>query len=403
MALPAAACKLPVDRRPLLAALGVLSHESIEQRALRDSLRQTMGVGKLVYATMSSGATDFGPILSRFVLRASSHSTRASGEREAAMYGDVVLLEQNCSLSGTLGPNGKELHCPGAALLSLLGWFRCALSVWPGAWVVGKAEPDAYVYLPGVANHLSLSLAAVQTHEMATTRGASQHGGTSATSGAVHAAARLGQIYWGAFELYHWMTHPKYHAARGHYNGAWWRLSECRNEPMPKGRIGPFGFAKGPLLFVSSALAHSVIHDVSVAAEADATIRFAEKHGSSRVWEDVFLGLAVTIAARQPVHMVEDSGWYLESGPAAPLVSESTLVAHLRRNKSAAFVHRVHRYLQKHHCTPQNQSGWRIRISYNQTLNPWRLCSGARLYFGEVDHAAYKAANCSQAVILRDG
>ena len=385
-------CTLPVDRQPLLAALGVLSHESIEQTALRDSLRETMGVGKLTRATLGA-AKDGPPILSRFVLRVSREmaSRESVFEREAAVHGDVVLLELNCSLSGIAA-------CPGAALLSLFGWFRCALTAWPNAWTVGKAEPDAYVYLPGVANHLSISLSAVESHALFRPWATDAGDRTKNVSGAASAA----HMYWGAFELYHWMTNPSYHAARGHHNGNWWLLTECKVEPMPMGRVGPFAFAKGPLLFLSSSLAHSVVHNASVTSEADAAIRFAEQRGMNRVWEDVFLGFAVTLAARRPVFMVEDPSWYLESGPAAPQAGGTILVAHLRRNKSAAFVQRVHRYLQQHQCTTAALQHERWRISFVNPKYHYTLCGGARLVFGQVDQNVYKAVNCSGHVILHD-
>ena len=374
-------CRLQVVRQPLLGVLGVLSHSSHEQRALRDALRETAGVGHDVHPLR----LDLGHLVSKFVLRLSDElmqvpggtmTTREEVMMEARLHADLVLIEQGCAQSG------ENLRCPGGALLSTLTWFRCALVSWPGALTIGKAEADTYIHLPGVASHLYQSVVAVRKHSdlVAASKG--------------HAE---GQLYWGAFESYHWMSNPKYHSPRGHISG--YMVRSCRVDPMPLGRVGPFSFAKGPLLFLSSSLVDSVVHSHAVQEEADAAIKRVERlGGQARVWEDVFLGFAVTTAAQAPVHIVDDAKWQSESGHAAPRLAPATLVAHLRRNKSAAFVRSVHRHLAQSHCQPKE-----LRIRFHDEIQT-TLCSGARLYLGHPGHVngkhVYWYENCSTAQVL---
>ena len=371
----AAPCHVRVDRQPLLGILGVISHSSSEQRALRDSLRETARVGQDVVPLHTPG--NKGRLVSRFVLRVSDEvlrlpngtvATRDEVQSEAKLHADVVLIEQGCAQSGV------NLRCPGGALRSTLAWLRCALIGWPAALTVGKAETDTYLHLPGVAHHLQQSVVAMEKHS------------------AHIAASQPPQLFWGAFESYHCMTHPKYHSPRGHLNG--YMVRSCRVDPMPIGRVGPFSFAKGPLLFLSSPLAMSVLSSPTVQQEAEAAILKAEAIGGTmRVWEDVFLGFAVATSAQAPVHVVDDPALQSESGHAAPRLSPATLVAHLRRNKSATFVRRVHRYLKRRHCQPKE-----LRIRFHDEIK-MTLCSGARLFLGHPGHVrgkhVYNHENCS--------
>ena len=93
------------------------------------------------------------------------------------------------------------------------------------------------------------------------------------------------------------------------------------------------------------------------------------------------------------MHVVDDPALQSESGHAAPRLSPATLVAHLRRNKSATFVRRVHRYLKRRHCQPKE-----LRIRFHDEIK-MTLCSGARLFLGHPGHVrgkhVYNHENCS--------
>ena len=47
-------------------------------------------------------------------------------------------------------------------LYSLLNWLRCAVQTWPEVSLVGKADDDVWINLPGTAEHLRGSLARLQ-------------------------------------------------------------------------------------------------------------------------------------------------------------------------------------------------------------------------------------------------
>ena len=55
-------------------------------------------------------------------------------------------------------------------------WLACATYAWPRARLIGKADDDTYVHLPGVADHVTQTLS----------------------------FARGAPIYWGQLEAYHW-------------------------------------------------------------------------------------------------------------------------------------------------------------------------------------------------------
>ena len=106
-------CPTP-DQREMLGALGVLSAEGRE--AFRGVLRATW--------FRPSRSNDF---LLRFVMR--TQSTRGTAlHEEAYRHGDVLLVGSDTA-TRSVGP----LH-------SLLGWWRCAVSSWPNAQLIGKAD-----------------------------------------------------------------------------------------------------------------------------------------------------------------------------------------------------------------------------------------------------------------------
>jgi hypothetical protein len=234
-------------------------------------------------------------------------------------------------------------------------------------------EDDVYIHLPGVVRHLYESIAAIRV---------------GVRSGRVPMAPRARHnitgddphIFWGIFEGFHWMTNPAYHAARGATN---YHLMECLASPMPLGRVGPFVFAKGPCLFLSASLGARVVSDAGVQAEAAATIRLAEVRRTARVYEDVFLGYAVAVAADAPVHVVHDSTMYHEDAAHHELhLAPSALITHLRRNKSAESMRLMHGYLEHHHCQPRDLQ---IQVHPDYAV----LCSGAPWYSWTPRRGAY--------------
>jgi len=173
------------DESPLLAALGILSHEA------RTEFRQAIRSSWLRAPAAPS-------IARRFVLRYRAASMRV--QREAAAQGDVVFVDAEESLSRARGP-----------LVSLSLWWRCALYAWPNAAVIGKADDDTWINLPGVEAHLSASLAAVQEQ---------------------YASAEPASVYWGIFETFHWETNI-------HRPTEWGALActgrrSVLNAPMPR-------------------------------------------------------------------------------------------------------------------------------------------------------------------------
>ena len=118
----------PVDATPRLAVLGILGVES--QSAVRRSIRRSW---------LPGGAE--ADILPLFVLRGLNAS--ASTLAEAEEHGDSVFLRAEASQSRFTGP-----------LWSLWLWLDCARTAWPHAKLIGKAESDVWLHLPGIATRL---------------------------------------------------------------------------------------------------------------------------------------------------------------------------------------------------------------------------------------------------------
>ena len=138
-------CSAAVDARPLLAALGVMSHISPKQSALRMAIRETW-LPEAAAARMAA----------RFVLRADpgadGAAEAAAARHEAAVHGHVLLL-----------PRVRARQGQGAGALStLMGWFDMAPLCFPAATLIGKAEDDVWIHLPSVAPFLQQSLELVR-------------------------------------------------------------------------------------------------------------------------------------------------------------------------------------------------------------------------------------------------
>ena len=111
----------------LLAVLGVLSHAP--QQRLRDAWRRHI---------LPVASPD---IAVRFVMRGFGVPTHVN--LEAKSHGDVILLRANSSLPRGTGP-----------LVSLRLWYSCALSAFPQAAYIGKADDDTFVHLPSISRQL---------------------------------------------------------------------------------------------------------------------------------------------------------------------------------------------------------------------------------------------------------
>ena len=125
-------CAAP-DTRALFAVLGVVTHQ---QSSFRHSIRRTW------LPSPEAG------VVTRLVMRGFNAS--AAVIDEAAKFGDIIFLPSSASLSKDVGP-----------LQSSWQWLECAISAWPRAALIGKAEDDVWVHLPGVLESLRAGSAAL--------------------------------------------------------------------------------------------------------------------------------------------------------------------------------------------------------------------------------------------------
>jgi hypothetical protein len=138
---------------PLLAALGIFTLD--EHTAHRSSIRSTWLADA---APAGIGAA--------FVLH--GLGARLESLREAETHGDIVFLRAPAVMACHSGP-----------LQKLVLWLSCAVSAYPRATLIGKADDDVWAHAGGVAAHLRATLAAV--------------------------GGRL--LLWGIMESYHWDLH----------------------------------------------------------------------------------------------------------------------------------------------------------------------------------------------------
>ena len=125
-------CATP-DTRALFAVLGVVTHE---QSSFRHSIRRTW---------LSSPEAG---VITRLVMRGFNAS--AAVIEEVAQFGDIIFLASSASLRKDAGP-----------LQSTWQWIECAIAAWPKAALIGKAEDDVWVHLPGVLESLRAGTAAL--------------------------------------------------------------------------------------------------------------------------------------------------------------------------------------------------------------------------------------------------
>ena len=249
-------CPAP-NPTPRLGVVGILSTENRTswRTAIRDS--------------WLSGGESSG-ILARFVLRGVAAATPLHAE--ATQHGDMVLVRAASSLGRSSGP-----------LASLLLWYECALTAWPNAELVGKADDDVWVSLPSAAAMLRHALGALRSDA-----------GSPPTG-----------LLWGQFESYSWDVQLARPTRHSHYlthdrKG----LPACTTRHEPRAAllarsagvaktaaeiVGPFPFPKGPLFFASAALVRQLLGDRRVArlhARALASVNESARE-AIKPWEDV--------------------------------------------------------------------------------------------------------------------
>ena len=279
----------PRDATARLAVLGVLGVES--QSAVRLAIRNTCLPG--------GAAAD---ILALFALR--GVGIRQSTADEAARHGDVVFLRAHTEQSRFTGP-----------LWSAWLWFECALDAWPGAQLIGKAESDVWVHLPGVAARIQRDFDALRRRAAArSTRGA---------AGGAPPPSAPPSIYWGIMETFQWdlkLQRPRGFAYKfgatnlnctvrqvtGNDRAGRVEFKQLRLPPNASSAyatlfVGPFCFAKGPLVFVSRAPLLEVVRPGSFASHS--LLQVARQVSDSNAAElqaiggypqdDAWLGLAL--------------------------------------------------------------------------------------------------------------
>ena len=114
----------PTDPAERLAVLGVLSPD--EHFQLRTQIR-------------TSWLSSDPQILAYFVMR--GLGTLVATLNESAAYGDIVFVDAPSAMPRKSGP-----------LLKLFRWLACATTAWPRARLVGKADDDTFIHLPGVSS-----------------------------------------------------------------------------------------------------------------------------------------------------------------------------------------------------------------------------------------------------------
>ena len=358
---------LAADVRPLVGILGVMSRPGGSGRMLRDAIRQTWLSAPRALEAERQG------LVARFVLRAGGDD---DARKEAVAMGDTVLL---LDVLAAMAPKFAPLR-------STLAFLQCALKRWPRAASIGHAEDDVYLVLPDIVQHLRRSLAGL--HRASANR----------TDGP--------RMLWGMPEVFHW-SHST------HLPHGWWsywyggsalaRRSRCAESRA--GVVGPFGFAKGALYFLSADLAEELQADERVGQEAEAALRGNTSGGASAsdvslasgAWEDVFIGFALSLlqtSARPPLHYVSlplEAYHETTSATAGLSAKRTALVMHATHSKSSRSVHRLHQYVESRHCTPTQRS----KLSCGQEQGA--TCGGGHWHQCELKGNDY--AHCESSVV----
>lgn len=279
-------CAAP-DATPRLAVLGVLGIEA--HSATRTAIRDTW-----LHTGEASG------ILARFVLR--GIGAKDATQAEASQHGDIIFVESESAQMRNSGP-----------LMSLVQWLDCALIAFPRTQLVGKGEEDTWLHLPGLASRLRLDLRALQLRQRQQQSTKDDHHRSSAPS-----------VYWGVQETFHWELaaqrplgfHYKFGNSADHCVVREFHISGLGTPSMRKTAIilphlpeppyrtanittvGPFSYAKGPVVFVSRSAVESAMKPTSWARQnlkqiIDDERTIARPDGNDVPYDDVWLGLAL--------------------------------------------------------------------------------------------------------------
>ena len=358
-------------RQHALAALGVFSAEA--NAAYRRHVRASW-----------LAAPDASDIKARFVMR--GLAVRSETLHEARAHGDTLFVRARSELGRSSGP-----------LVSLVLWYQCAISAWPRAQLIGKADDDVWADLPRITHLLRTSLDALQA--------------AAALQGDAAGAAASPRILFGELEQYSWDDEA--HRPTQWGGAGWWSVAQPCTAAVLKPRelllrrslqgvglarrrsdaaapavpvTGPFVFPKGPMYFVSRSLVEQILADRTTRARVDEAVaaflgaggqnrsnrvsKTAEEGEIIRPWEDVVTGLALAIAVPAgPGLALVHLGCTPFTQTWGLFMSPSTALWHMRA-KSPERIAVAHEWAQSHGCTLP-------LLRMHCTERPWRSCSGA--------------------------
>ena len=325
----------PVDSTVKDLALGVVTTERAAWRS---------GVRRYLHA-------DSPRVVVRLVLRGINASEEV--RNESLTYGDIVFLPSPATMTSGSGP-----------LTSTLQWLHCAATAWPKAAFVGKAEDDTWLHLPDIVMSLHASQATLAA------RG----------DGDV-------DLYWGMMESYFWNETAQRPFGFGHNMPPQMWAAPCTvnatgNASRSRGVVtmdhristqhGPFVFAKGALYILSTRLAARLTTDAPTRRRAAQALASADERRSGgaagvapyaegSVWEDVWLGYALSRLEPPPRLGVVTLGWsqYMEEWGFTAL--PTTMVWHAK-TKDADRPWRMQAWAAANHCARRGPTDSRARL-----------------------------------------
>ena len=239
------------------------------------------------------------------------------------------------------------------------------------------------------------------------------------------------RILWGALEIFNWNENL-------HLPDKYWKpfSSEAMVDEPCRRRIrehlgpyvnhtvvGPFAFAKGPLYFLSSALAREVAAHRAVGREARAVIERGDNgpggFTGTNAFEDAFVGYAVAQLADsgEPLHYVSmPSDAYTDSGAATGLqLSAPAVAVHLyaKRSKYWKFISVAHEWKLRNHCErPEKLQRTRKSLAgvvcggarwqawhYKETAAGIEPCSNQRVQLGTIWDERHDNRSCAHAAL----
>ena len=337
----------------LLLAIGIVSAPKFFGRrmAQRESwLRWLNGRDKLEATICAS-----------FVVRATGAPKALALKREAKVHGDMLLIK-------SVAWNETRVRGP---VLSLAWWLRHASEEIRNARFIAKVDDDTYLHLPDLARLL---------HEADATLGATSH------------------VYLGVLTFYHWFerlfdaTQHSMSLRGALASGKWCREHGRGNDSELSGSqtgrcLGPYPFAAGYLIVLSSQLVRSIAGGIGIDTERlqslnPATMLNRVGRPIEYVYEDAWLGSIihrvppknpinyVTLPARRPKLFLELT-WDVRTARVA-------LLHHVRSKKSEFFL-ALHAAAQSDglHCSLKYRLSCKPRCdlpSGNQGHDPSSSC-----------------------------